>query len=236
MSEPITNREEAVREFGAFPMPMGAELRTLDKVEDELTGVSLALYEEELENARLRLALASAQRGRRGLRADCLSAEESRGRWRAACIEAERERDQLRAQVAALLTERHSTNESLDDAAKALRVQRDRLAELEAFEVEAVAVSESLSQTLHDEMLVASALYAALTMPTTPEQRQAALDRYLFVARRIGQKHAPLVSVVEGDSSVRLDITPGGEEWCTGCTSDHSPDECGYRPESGGAS
>jgi hypothetical protein len=39
--------------------------RSLDAVEDELTGVNLSLYEEELENARLRLALASAQRGRR---------------------------------------------------------------------------------------------------------------------------------------------------------------------------
>ncbi|GGS81709.1 hypothetical protein [Streptomyces griseoviridis] len=25
-------------------------------------------------------------------------------------------------------------------------------------------------------------------------------------------------------------------EWCTGCTTDHDPSECGYRPESGGAS
>lgn len=24
-------------------------------------------------------------------------------------------------------------------------------------------------------------------------------------------------------------------EWCTGCNTDHNPDECGYRPESGGA-
>jgi hypothetical protein len=114
-----------------LPMPVGQEPRTLDRVEDELTGVSLSLYEEELESARLRLALQSAQRGRRELRADCQSAEESRLRWRTACIEAERERDGLRSQVAALLAERHSTNEALDDAAKALRAQRDRIAELE---------------------------------------------------------------------------------------------------------
>lgn len=37
----------------------------------------------------------------------------------------------LRAQVAALLEERHSTNESVSEAAEALRVQRDRIAELE---------------------------------------------------------------------------------------------------------
>jgi len=53
----------------ALPMPVGPEPRTLDVVEEELTGVNLSLYEEELENARLRLALASAQRGRQELRA-----------------------------------------------------------------------------------------------------------------------------------------------------------------------
>jgi len=25
------------------------------------------------------------------------------------------------------------------------------------------------------------------------------------------------------------------DEWCTGCNTDHGPDECGYRPETGGA-
>ncbi len=58
----------------------------------------------EQETARLRLALESARRGRR----------------------------ELRARVAALLEERHTTDEALDDAAKALRAQRDRIAALEA--------------------------------------------------------------------------------------------------------
>lgn len=77
----------------ALPMPVGP--RTLDVVEEELTGASLSLYEEELETARLRLALASAQRGRR----------------------------ELRSQVAGLLAERHVTNEALDDAVKELRAR-----------------------------------------------------------------------------------------------------------------
>jgi hypothetical protein len=38
----------------------------------------------------------------------------------------------LRARESALLEERHSTNESVDDAAKALRADRDRIAELES--------------------------------------------------------------------------------------------------------
>jgi hypothetical protein len=54
---------------GALPVPVGPEPRTLDVVEDELTGVSLSLYEEELTSERLRWALASAKRGRARLRA-----------------------------------------------------------------------------------------------------------------------------------------------------------------------
>ena len=78
-----------------LPMPVGSGPRTLDVVEEELTGASLSLWEEEQGTARLRLALASAQRGRR----------------------------ELRSQVAELLAERHSTNEALDDAVQELRAR-----------------------------------------------------------------------------------------------------------------
>lgn len=56
-------------------MPIGSEPRTLDRVEDELTGARLSLYEEELETARLRLALKAAQRGRREARAQVAELE-----------------------------------------------------------------------------------------------------------------------------------------------------------------
>jgi hypothetical protein len=69
---------------------MAAELVQL---RNDVTGACLARWEEEQENARLRLALESAKRGRR----------------------------ELRAQVVALLEERHVTNEALDDAVQALR-------------------------------------------------------------------------------------------------------------------
>jgi aminopeptidase N len=46
--------------------------------------------------------------------------------------ELNRERDALQAEVAALREERHSTNEALDDAAKALRADRDRFETLRA--------------------------------------------------------------------------------------------------------
>jgi hypothetical protein len=50
----------------------------------------------------------------------------------AALLAVQIERDAAQARVEELLTERRSTNESVDDAAKALREQRDRIAELEA--------------------------------------------------------------------------------------------------------
>lgn len=87
---------EAVAEYGAFPVPVGPAPRTLDVVEDELTGVNLSLYEEELTSERLRWALASAKRGRA----------------------------RLRARVAELLAERRTTNEALDDVVRELRARQ----------------------------------------------------------------------------------------------------------------
>jgi hypothetical protein len=74
--------------------------------DDELVGVNLSLYEEELESARLRLALKSAQRGRREARDSLQFAEGSRQRWRTATIESEKERDALRSRVAELEAQR----------------------------------------------------------------------------------------------------------------------------------
>jgi hypothetical protein len=81
------------RRVARSPLPATPEL---DQVLEDLTGANLARWEEEQENARLRLALASAKRGR----------------------------SQLRAKVAELLAERHTTNEALDDAVQALRADR----------------------------------------------------------------------------------------------------------------
>jgi hypothetical protein len=88
---------------GALPVPGGPVPRSeLDQARDDVMGACLARWEEEQDNVRLRLALASAQRGRRELRADAAFAEGSRQRWRTAAIEAEQERDALRARVAEL--------------------------------------------------------------------------------------------------------------------------------------
>lgn len=57
----------AVAKAGALPMPMGGE-RTLDVVGEELTAANQAFWNVVQAYGRLRLALASAQRGRRALR------------------------------------------------------------------------------------------------------------------------------------------------------------------------
>jgi hypothetical protein len=121
MTEPITNLEDAVRAMGALPMPVGTEPRTLDRVEDELTGARLSLYEEELLTERLRLAWQSARVWRRELRLSLQWATASRERWRSACIAAEEARDALQARVDELEAASRVDNEALDAAAEALR-------------------------------------------------------------------------------------------------------------------
>ncbi|MFI0233088.1 hypothetical protein [Streptomyces sp. NPDC017086] len=53
----------------------------LDQAHEELIGAALSLYEEELETARLRLALKSAQRGRRQLRDRIAALEKERAKY-----------------------------------------------------------------------------------------------------------------------------------------------------------
>ncbi|MGY5127350.1 hypothetical protein [Streptomyces nigrescens] len=50
---------------------------------------------------------------------------------------------------------------------------------------DAVRVSGALNRRLASEMVAGSALYSALTKPTTPEQRQAALDKFQAVAQQV---------------------------------------------------
>ena len=201
MSEPIRDVETAVRELGALPVPVGVKplaaegpARTMldharealnarmlkddlrlvlenvityaaerqaeneqlraevDQAHDNLIGANLSLYEEEQETARLRLALESARRGRRG----------------------------LRAQVAALLEERHRTNEWADDAAKALRADRDRIAELEA------RLAEFERPADEDPIALSLTTKADVFVPRTERERWAAIADALNAAHAAG--------------------------------------------------
>ncbi|MFF7096350.1 hypothetical protein ACFY9A_28745 [Streptomyces rubradiris] len=134
----------------------------LDRAHEELIGTALSLYEEELETARLRLALKSAQRGRREMRSqrdefcdrvDTLTAVAKGNKRHVQSLFAElqtmqRERDEARARVAELEAERHATNEALSEAAEALREQRDRIAGLEAERARYVGAEPTIAEEL----------------------------------------------------------------------------------------
>ena len=173
-----------------LPVPVGSERSPLEQAMDELAGVSLSLWEEEQESARLRLAWKSAQHGRR----------------------------KARSEVAVLRVERHSTNESVDTASETLRMQRDRIAELEA-----------MKQRLLAEL------------PTEPRQTYGLPNDLAATAAEWGAwEQVAEVLGVQLPYERPDDGCPTAEarelaEWCTGCNTDHNPDECGYRPETGGA-
>ncbi|MFE3031514.1 hypothetical protein ACFXKY_07685 [Streptomyces canus] len=174
-----------------LPVPVGPELRTLDMVEDELTGANLSLWEEEQETARLRLALKSAQRGRRELREavrhmvdglngyDCPPPNETPletvTRWVGYLSSAE-------ARVEALESERHSTNESLSEAAEALRERRDRIAELDAQLLTLHTQRGDVAQLIEreraegEECVDIDALESALGLGSDDEPSQALRD------------------------------------------------------------
>ncbi|MEE1814263.1 hypothetical protein PUR59_04405 [Streptomyces sp. SP18ES09] len=87
----------------------------------------------------------------------------------------------LRSQVAELLVERHSTNESLSEAAEALRVQRDRIAELEA---EPLAWAAELDAKSLDNLL------GALGAFTEHEPQDEAVDRIHELLRSVREAAA----------------------------------------------
>ncbi|MFF9197296.1 hypothetical protein ACF09L_19020 [Streptomyces sp. NPDC014779] len=106
-----------------------AELARMRAAEAEMAKViaatGLALYEEEQETARLRLAWKSARERARAYGEGILRHVADRDTWMGWAKAAE-------AEVVRLRAERHSTNEELSKAVEQLRVQRDRIAELEA--------------------------------------------------------------------------------------------------------
>jgi hypothetical protein len=102
MSEPITNVPDAVAALGALPVPQGPAPQPDPIAEGR--GLDLLALMDERAASKVSPVLA------------------------AVLDEAER----LRAQVAALLAERHVTNEALDDAGQALRNRSTRIAELES--------------------------------------------------------------------------------------------------------
>jgi hypothetical protein len=143
---------------------------------------------------------------------------------------ADRRMEKCRKRGRVSLADLEFTKNEVHDLAAELDSLRARAAELEQELAQAVDVSETLSRALQDEMLAGSALYAALTMPTTPTQRQAALDQFTTVAQKIGQIHGP----AEADRIVAYRAPGSGPLYCRECchgggnftplTSDDLPD------------
>ncbi|MGW1246978.1 hypothetical protein [Streptomyces sp. NPDC002535] len=134
-----------------------AEARQL---RNDITGACLARYEEERENARLRLAWKSARERAQAYGEGILRHVEERDSYAKWLEQEQGVTLQLRAQVAELQGERHSTNEALSDAAEALRVQRDRIAELEAELKKYVGVEPTVAEELAYVSRCLHAVYA----------------------------------------------------------------------------
>ncbi|MFB7832063.1 hypothetical protein [Streptomyces sp. NPDC056056] len=122
-----------------------AEARQL---QDDVTGACLARWEEERENARLRLAWKSARERAQAYGEGILRHVEERDSYAKWLEQEQGVTLQLRAQVAELQGERHSTNEALSDAAEQLRRDRDQIAELEAERKKYVGVEPTVAEEL----------------------------------------------------------------------------------------
>jgi len=141
----------AVARMGALPMPVGGE-RTLDVVEEELTGVNLALWEEVEAYARLRLALESARRGRRELRARVAELEAQRDRRRVRLVALQNDALNMRGSLSPMGEDRKvpfPLGETLTPAVEWLIA---RVAELEA---EPLAWAWKLDAKSLDNFLIA---------------------------------------------------------------------------------
>ncbi|WP_328657951.1 hypothetical protein [Streptomyces sp. NBC_00334] len=112
-SGPILDLETAVRELGALPMPAGPEPKPRTMLDHARAALNARMTKDDL-----RLVLENTIAFAASLEADREASD--------------REYEAATARVAELESEQHTTNEALSDAAKQLRKDRDRIAELEA--------------------------------------------------------------------------------------------------------
>lgn len=131
MSESITNLEDAVAVQGALPVPTGDTALT----DEQRAAIAALIGDAKPATPGLVQHMAKAVHDRAAHEHPtwedlyCLNLVSWLGERMAPVL---RRLLDAETQVAGLLAERHSTNESLSEVAEALRVQRDRIAELEA--------------------------------------------------------------------------------------------------------
>jgi hypothetical protein len=159
MSEPITNVEDAVPELGALPVPVGPErpesvtpawlMEIAARAEAATPGPwctdAWEIYQGDEYLPGISAWIGETCRGTSTPEQDRADAEfVAHARTDVPALLARVA--ELEAHVEALLEERHRTNEWADDAAKALRRQRDRITELEA---QRAALTERLRAGQH---------------------------------------------------------------------------------------
>jgi hypothetical protein len=159
MSESITSLPDAVAEYGAFPVPAGSEPQALSAERlAEITARTGAATEgpwRVVEGHEIHqgaefgdFAVFVAQTDPACGCVQSAADAEFIAHARTDVPELLTDNARLRARVAELEAERQATNEWVDDAAKALRANRDRIAELErpAVERHRVGVRDSYRQ------------------------------------------------------------------------------------------
>ena len=171
----------------------------------------------------------------------CVAAQLSRADTLDRLCRKQRERaDAAEARVAELEAERHSTNEALDDAGQALREKEKREAVVAEFVAKRAEYITSIRNchpdNAHDydrwqgHAAARRQLAEVLGLPVAwPVEDAASVARS---ADRLTHLLAPSQALREDEPAEAGQLV----EWCTGCNTEHDPDQCGYQPESGGVS
>ncbi|MFI9344991.1 hypothetical protein ACIG0D_27550 [Streptomyces sp. NPDC052773] len=181
MTDSMTSVPEAVAALGARPVPVGNQPQPLD-----LERVRKTAEIATTEAATMAASGESLPHGIAALVDDVPALLAEVQRLKAELASAQEDSAFLQRNT---LPELRRAVEHHQDGKKRWRERAQRaearVAELESDLARAVAVSEALYRRLSQEQLAGSALHAALTMPTTPEQRQAALDKFRAVAQQV---------------------------------------------------
>jgi hypothetical protein len=143
-----------------------------DQYANHLDGIHLAQWENKQETPTEQAAEIDR------LRAELAGLRQGSERWAARCDHIAKQGLRWKAEADGRKAHGQKLEAELEQA-------KARVTELEAAHRDAVRVCEALSRRLSEEMVAGSGLYAALTMPTTPDERQAALDKFTATAQQI---------------------------------------------------
>lgn len=223
----------AVAELGALPMPVGPEpqglsVERLAEIRDRAVylhanGVDADEYELELSaSVDVPALLDEIARMRRVLREACdqvASLESDLGGATARVAELEADLGRERHEVNRVGQALRYRKDAYDRVLKQARDYYDRL---EA--VQHVCDEADRKGVTSGGMFTVVAVRGAATGKAAPQAEESAdrLTRFFAPTQAYREEAA-------AEAGQRV-------EWCTGCNTDHDPDQCGYQPETGGGS